>query len=171
MPKTDLTECSNVLTGIIVRLIDYNESDDLNPLVDFTGIDEMGVVPLTEVCKTGIISSTYSTYPVVATFDYPVCQNNCEMYTSGWSKNAPNNYGLQVTSSYEIGGTAVGVYVINKQIKDFVEDTWARLQDTAGSQVTRVMWCLPIAIVLGVVACFTMESSGDDGEQGQEMNS
>merc|ERR1712127_289268 len=171
MPKTDLTACDDVVQGITVTLADWNDTDMYNPLDDFTGLDmATGVVPLTKVCKTGVIGSTYSTFPCGATFDYPVCSQNCDQYVSGWNTNYPNNYGLTVVSTSVLDETTVGVYVINKQIKDYAEDTWARLMETAGDNVNMVMWALPISIVLGIVACFTMESDPASDESGQELN-
>jgi len=171
MPKTDLTACDAIFDGITVTLGDWNDTDMINPLEDFTGLDMAnGVVPLTKVCKTGVVGSTYSTFPVGATFDYPVCSQNCDQYVSGWSTNFPNNYGLTVVSEYVLGENDVGVYVLNTQIKDYAEDTWARLMETAGDNVNMVMWALPISIVLGIVACFTMESDPASDESGQELN-
>jgi len=171
MPKTDLTLCPDIMAQVTVTLTDWNDTDMYNPLDDFTGMDmASGVIPLTEVCSTGIIGSTYASFPVGSTFEYPTCTTNCDMYTSGWSASYPNNYGLVIDSTYMIDGAAVGVYVINKTVKDYAEDTWARLMETAGDNVNMVMWTIPIGIVLAVVACFTMESDPASDESGQELN-
>jgi len=168
MPKTDLTECENIYNGITITLDDRNVSDDLNPLVDFNGVDAVtGVVALEKVCRTNVIGSTFSSFPVAGTFEYPTCANNCDMYSSSWGGG---NVGIGMESTALIDGVAVGIYVIDSGLKATVEDTWANLMDTAGTQATRIMWCLPVAIVLGLVSCFAMEADQPDSEVGQELN-
>jgi len=167
MPKNDLSNCSAVFEGLTIRLVDWNLTDNLNPLDDFDGIDGDGKVPLTKLCKTNVIGSTFASYPAAASFSYPVCKNNCDKYQSGWGSDptqfGTGNYGMDIKS------TEAGVYVLGKITKDFVEDTWPRLMDTAGDHVKALYWSLPISIVLGIAACFTMESD-QSSEQGVELN-
>lgn len=168
MPKTDLTECENVYNGITVSLADRNESDDLNPLQDFTGVDAVsGVVNLEKVCRTGVIGSSLSSFPVAGTFEYPRCATNCDMYFSTWGGA---NVGIGLESTALIDGVAVGIYAIDSGVKATTEDTWGNLMGVAGEQVTRIMWCLPVAIVLGLVSCFAMEADQPDSEMGQELS-
>jgi len=168
MDKTDLTECENVYNGITVSLADRNVSDDLNPLEDFTGVDAVsGVVPLEKVCRTGVIGSSLASFPCAGIFEYPTCTSNCDMYFSTWGGA---NYGIDVVSTAMIGGVGVGVYAIDSGVKATTEDTWGNLMGTAGDHVTRIMWCLPVAIVLGLVACFAMEADQPDSEMGQELS-
>merc|ERR1712117_368726 len=69
MPKTDLTKCPDIMAQVTVTLTDWNDTDMYNPLDDFTGMDMgSGVIPLTEVCPSGIIGSTYASFPVGSTF-------------------------------------------------------------------------------------------------------
>jgi len=167
MDKTDLTECDNIYNGITITLDDRNMSDDLNPWDDFTGVNgATGEVDLTKVCSTNVIGSTFASFPVAGTFDYPACATNCDMYTSSWGGG---NVGIGMESTAEIGGVAVGIYVIDSAVKATVEDTWANLMATAGDQATRIMWILPVAIVLGLVSCFAMEADQPD-EMGQELS-
>jgi len=168
MPKTDLSECSNVVDGVTITLADFNDTDGLDVLADFEGINPTtGVVELTKVCKTGQIGSSFASFPVGGTFNYPACKNNCDQYKSGWSQNYPVNYALQITSTYEIDGKAVGVYAIHTGLKKTAEDTWGNLQNTAGSQANTALWSLPLGLLLALVSCFSLgsQATGDEGIQ------
>jgi len=164
MPKTDLSRCDSIYAAFSITLIGYNASDGLNPLDDFEGISATGDVPCEKECRTGVVGSTYSSYPVLCTFNYPVCKNNCDQYVTGWSYTQ-GNYGLLVDSP------EAGIYIINKFIKDYAEASWDRLMETAGVQVKRLYWSVPISIILGIVACFTMESEEKDSEPGMQLTS
>jgi len=178
MPKTDLTDCDAVFDGLSVTLVDINDTDDLNPLEDFDGIDSTGKFTLTKRCKTGVVGSTYSSFPVVATFDYAVCKANCDKHISGWGNigeeilpNWPVNYVIQVDSTFKNSdGDKVGVYMVDQGAVNYVTDTWARLNDTAGDEIGYLYWSIPIFLVLAVVSCFTMESDQPGSDFEQELN-